>query len=101
MCTSVHLPQEPPPYLQIVLVEPTITPRYIEDEHGEVHQFARQMAIQTTEKRRDTWDDKDSALTWLAKRPPWKSWDRRVLRLHVVGSKINSMIGDHILTERL
>jgi hypothetical protein len=84
-----------------VLVEPTITPRYIEDEHGEVHQFARQMAVQTTEKRRDTWDDKDSALTWLAKRPPWKSWDRRVLRLHVVGSKINSMIGDHILTERL
>ena len=84
-----------------MLAEPTIMPRYIEEEHGEVHQFARQMAVQMTEKRRDTWDNKDSALIWLAKRPPWKSWDRRVLRLHVVGSKVISMIDAHILNERL
>jgi hypothetical protein len=40
-------------------------------------------------KRRETWANRDEALAWLSSRPPWRSWDRRVLALFVVGQLIS------------
>jgi hypothetical protein len=36
-------------------------------------------------KRRETWANRVEALVWLSSRPPWRTWDRRVLALFVVG----------------
>ena len=98
MCTTKHFPQERPSYLTLILVEPTIVSRYLYAENEEAHHFATEIAVKATNKRRDIWDSRESAVQWLAKRAPWKYWDPRVIRLHVVRSEAEFVIR-HILIE--
>jgi hypothetical protein len=98
MCATKHFPQERPPYLTLIIVEPTIVSRYLYTENEVAHNFATEMAVKATNKRRDIWDNRESAIQWLAKRAPWKYWDPRVIRLHVVRIEVEFVIR-HILIE--
>ena len=84
MCSTTAFPENKPPYIAILLSEPTMVTTELYTENIEAHEFATAMACKSSSSRRDTWDDKESAFEWLSKKRPWKSWDSRALRLFTV-----------------
>lgn len=57
---------------------------YVPTDNIDAHQFVDEMVISNTLKRRDVWDDRETAIQWLSKRSPWKFWDPRALQLYSV-----------------
>ncbi|KZP33541.1 alpha/beta-hydrolase [Athelia psychrophila] len=82
MCSTVDFPSGSVPYASFILVEPTIVSEQIYNDNIDAHQFVDEMVISNTLKRRDVWDDRETAIQWLSKRSPWKFWDPRALQLY-------------------
>lgn len=76
-------PEQSPPYVSLILVEPTSISleRYFREV--EVHELKTQQRTEATSSRRDTWVSRSEAYSWLQKRFPWKLWENRVLRTYV------------------
>ncbi|KAF7325773.1 CN hydrolase domain-containing protein [Mycena kentingensis (nom. inval.)] len=68
------------PYQAIVLIEPSLaTPPMFYKHIAPVHPAL----IAATQMRRSRWASRDEAAAWFAKRRPWRTWDKRVLRTFI------------------
>ncbi|KAJ7463440.1 alpha/beta-hydrolase [Mycena galericulata] len=65
------------PYSSMILIEPTMMTKEIFAQGSELSEVTR--VIDAVKKRRDTWESREVARAWFAKRLPWKRWDTRVL----------------------
>jgi hypothetical protein len=78
------------PYGAMILVEPVMIPHKVflkhkTQIHANTHMISKMIA-----KRRETWKDKEEALTWLTGRLPWKKWDTHIVKLFVVSTRSSS-----------
>ncbi|EPS99563.1 hypothetical protein FOMPIDRAFT_1030883 [Fomitopsis schrenkii] len=71
-----------PPYVAIILVEPPLIDRRTFAKHLKRQQRALAAVKKALAASRDTWPSRANAYTWLQSRPPYSTWDERVLRLH-------------------
>lgn len=74
------------PYAAMLLLEPPMIDRDVFQANLKDRQRQLKLVTAAVIKSRASWPDKPSALDYFAKRPPWRSWDRRVLELYVVRS---------------
>jgi hypothetical protein len=84
MLTTKEFPASQLPYAAIVLVEPTIVTRELFNAHVDDRMESMKFAVSATSVRRDKWDTREVAFSWLSKRFPWNRWDPRVVRLLTV-----------------
>lgn len=70
------------PYSQLILVEPILMDEQtMEDHWAELDPFLEMMKTIITH-RRDAWTSKDAAFKYFNQRPPWTSWDPRIVSLY-------------------
>ncbi|KAI0636249.1 alpha/beta-hydrolase [Trametes polyzona] len=70
-------------YDAIVLVEPALITREAFDANLEEREGALRDMSEAVSKRRDTWNTREEAHKYFAKRFPWAVWNPRVLELYV------------------
>ncbi|PFH46851.1 hypothetical protein AMATHDRAFT_153639 [Amanita thiersii Skay4041] len=76
-------PLSEPPYLSVILIEPSIAPRDVYNSRYEERRAVLEYAVSSTSMRRDTWASRKDAFAYFKSRAPWKLWDERVVRLLV------------------
>lgn len=72
------------PFEAVVLVEPPMIDRQV--FHDKIEDRKRQISMLTKviSTQRNQWDSRAAAYEWFVTRFPWKGWDDRVLRIHIV-----------------
>ncbi|KZV76686.1 alpha/beta-hydrolase [Peniophora sp. CONT] len=71
------------PYAAMLLIEPPLIDRDVFEANHKDRQRQLKFVTAAVSKSRASWPNKASALEYFAKRPPWRTWDRRVLELYV------------------
>ncbi|KAJ6571401.1 Alpha/Beta hydrolase protein [Mycena capillaripes] len=69
------------PYASLILIEPTVIPRELFYRHIEDRMSQMEFVVAATTSRRERWNSREDANSWLSWRLPWDSWDPRVLRI--------------------
>ncbi|CDO75064.1 hypothetical protein BN946_scf184605.g5 [Trametes cinnabarina] len=84
MLLATH-PDELPPvdYKAIVLVEDALLARAVYAKTREENHAQLKAVYDGVTRRRDTWNSREEAYGYFAKRLPWVMWDKRVLQLYV------------------
>ena len=87
LATSFFNPPSRIPFAKIVLVDPPIWSKNVEEMHTELFN----MTEAVTPIRRDIWENLDHARQWLRRRLPGGSWDDRVFDAQIVSFKYKSV----------
>ena len=71
------------PFSSAILIDPGI---FSPNSIAKVKQDSGplEMMLEYTKSKRDIWDSREAARTWMAKRLPWNRWDPKVLDLFIV-----------------
>ena len=83
LATSFFNPPSRIPFSKIILVDPPIWSKNVEEMHTELFN----MTETVTPIRRDIWENFDSARQWLSRRLPGGRWDDRVFDAQIVSLK--------------
>ncbi|KAG5652706.1 hypothetical protein H0H81_004019 [Sphagnurus paluster] len=100
MLAAKDFPPTNLPYAAIVLIEAAMVTRAVFNSQLEDRMEQMNFAVNATLTRRDTWESRETAAAWLAKRYPWSEWDPRVVRLLAVRSS-TSVSQDRADSDRL
>ena len=84
MYSTKLFPNDLPPYAAIILVEPPLIDRRTFNKHLKRQQRSLAAVKKALAASKDTWPSREGAYTWFQRRPPYSSWDERVLRIHCV-----------------
>ncbi|KAK0205832.1 Alpha/Beta hydrolase protein [Desarmillaria ectypa] len=76
-CSSI------PPYECIILVEPPMIDRHVFQAHLEDRKRQTLMLTKAVAAQRNSWDNRKAAFEYFSRRVPWKTWDSRVIAIHV------------------
>ncbi|KAF9009253.1 alpha/beta-hydrolase [Hymenopellis radicata] len=79
LSAALHLLPKPP-LIAMISVEPSLVPLHLYEHKLEERTTSIFRAVTV---RRDQWQSKADAYAYMKKRTPWKTWDDRVLKLHV------------------
>lgn len=82
LATSFFNPPSMIPFSSVILVDPPMYSREMVDRQTEIYKLVEA----TTPLRRDIWPTQEAARTWLQARPPWGTWDPRVLDVYTVSA---------------
>ncbi|PBL01645.1 alpha/beta-hydrolase [Armillaria gallica] len=72
-----------PPYECIILVEPPMIDRHVFQAHLEDRKRQTSMLTKAVAAQRNSWDNRKAAFEYFSRRVPWKTWDSRVIAIHV------------------
>lgn len=67
----------------MILVEPAIISKNLLTNDLGIQKAVKQLS-RSSGSRRDIWPSHAEAKSWAEQRSPWKSWDQRVLDVHMV-----------------
>ncbi len=73
-----------PPYECIILVEPPMIDRHVFQAHLEDRKRQTSMLTKAVAAQRNSWDNRKAAFEYFSRRVPWKTWDSRVIAIHIV-----------------
>lgn len=77
----------------MVLIEPAIISKNLLANDLAMQKVVAQLS-RSSGSRRDIWPSIADAKSWMAQKSPWKSWDSRVLDIHVVNISSSSVDSD-------
>ena len=100
MYSTKYFGPEELPYAAMLLVEPPMIDRSVFQANLKDRQRQLKFVTAAVSKSRASWPDKTAAFEYFAKRPPWCSWDRRVLELYVVRNSREIRKSDGLTSSR-
>lgn len=71
-------------YSGIILVEPLLIDKDVYHQNLEDRELHMKAVAKIVASVRSVWKSTDDAFQWMSRRPPWNTWDPRVLRIHAV-----------------
>jgi hypothetical protein len=76
------------PLKALVLIEPVVISY---PDHQDLIELGK-VRVKVVAERRDKWKDIEELSSWMKKRHPWKTWDPRILDIHLVGATCRSWL---------
>ncbi|ETW87252.1 Esterase/lipase/thioesterase [Heterobasidion irregulare TC 32-1] len=80
-CAKFHI-EKHVLYSGIILVEPLLIDKDVYHQNLEDRELHMKAVAKIVASVRSVWKSTDDAFQWMSRRPPWNTWDPRVLRIH-------------------